>query len=290
MRMSGSFVIVALCSVGAVRGGHAQADPWKAVADLLRSPAQNGSGYQRFNFPRRDLIVRVDGVVIQPGLALGGWFGFAGPPDQAELMGDLVVTAAELPKVLRALTSGGLEVSAIHNHLVGELPEVVYVHVHGHGAALELAGPLNAALDATRTPRPVTAPPAVPLTIDTTIIFRTLGQRGRASGSVANLSFSLVTDEVRLGDGSIVPPFGLSSPINFQAVDRSVALTTGDFAVPAIKAQGVIKALVAGGVTPTAVHSHLIGERPNISYIHFWGRAPLEALLAGLKSALDTAR
>jgi hypothetical protein len=99
-----------------------------------------------------------------------------------------------------------------------------------------------------------------------------------------------VTDEVRLADGSLVPGFGLTSPINFQAIDGGQALTTGDFAVPAAKAQGVIQRLASGGITPTAVHSHLIGERPNISYIHFWGKAPLDSLLTGLASALDAAR
>jgi hypothetical protein len=191
---------------------------------------------------------------------------------------------------VRSLASGGLEVSAIHNHLVGESPEIVYVHVHGHGPAVTLAAAVDAALGSTHAPRPVTMAAPAPVTIDTTTIYRALGTRGRASGSVANLTFSLVTEEIRLADGSVVPAFGLTSPINFQAIDAATAFTTGDFAVPASKAQGVIRRLAAGGITPTAVHSHLIGERPNVSYIHFWGKASLESLLAGLSSALDAAR
>jgi hypothetical protein len=282
-------MMAAVLAALAVTSSRAQTSRWQPVADRLRSPAQDQKTYQRFNFPRRDLDVRIDGVAIQPGLALGGWVGFAGSPDAAELMGDLVVTAAELPAVVRSLAAGGLEVSAIHNHLVGESPEIVYVHVHGHGAAVTLASAVDAALGLTKTPRPVTPAAASAVTIDTSAIYRVLGARGRAAGSVANLTFSLVTDEVRLADGSIVPAFGLTSPINLQAIDGGGAVTTGDFAVPAGKAQAVIQRLAASGITPTAVHSHLIGERPNISYIHFWGKAPLDTLLAGLRSALDAA-
>jgi hypothetical protein len=257
------------------------------VAAQLQSPVVDAPGYRRFNFPRRDLTVRVGDVTLAPGLALGGWVGFAGEPGAAMLMGDLVVTAAELPAVMEALVGGGIEVTAVHNHLAGETPQVIYVHVHGRGVAAGLAAGVDAALRRTATPRPVTPAPPAPLTIDTALVFTALGQRGRAGGAVANVSFLLVPDTVRLGGEALVPALALGSPVNLQAIGGGAAVTTGDFAVLGDRAAAVIRALVGAGITPTAVHSHLIGERPTVAYIHFWGRGPLTDLVRGLRAAID---
>jgi hypothetical protein len=257
------------------------------VAAQLQSPVVDAPGYRRFNFPRRDLTVRVGDVTIAPGLALGGWVGFAGEPGAAMLMGDLVVTAAELPAVVSELVAGGLDVTAVHNHLVAETPQVIYVHLHGHGPAVDLATRIDAALRRTATPRPVTPAPPGPLTIDTALVFTGLGQRGRAGGAVINLSFLLVSDTVRLHGEVLVPALALGSPVNLQTIGGGEAVTTGDFAVLGDRAPAVIGALTRAGITPTAVHSHLIGERPTVAYIHFWGRGPLTDLVRGLRAAID---
>jgi hypothetical protein len=73
---------------------------------------------------RSDLQVVTVGVAIKPGLSLGGYVAFAKYDDATMVMGDLVVTEAELPKVTDALQSHGIEQTALHKHLLEQSPQV----------------------------------------------------------------------------------------------------------------------------------------------------------------------
>ncbi|MBK8058212.1 MAG: DUF1259 domain-containing protein [Gemmatimonadetes bacterium] len=95
-------------------------------------PAVATGGYQRFNFPRRDVTMRMGDVTVSPMLALGGWAGFSGEPSDAMLMGDLVVTRDELQPVLAELARQEIGVTSIHN-LAGESPSITSIHFHGEG-------------------------------------------------------------------------------------------------------------------------------------------------------------
>jgi hypothetical protein len=263
--------------------------PWDSVAAILQTSGTFNAGYYRYNFPRRDLQVKIGDVTIAPGLALGTWAGFSGDPGSAVLMGDLVLTAAEVAPVLAALDRANLSVSAVHNHLVGEEPKITYVHYHGEGNATDLARRLNTVLGATATPRPVAAPAPAALSIDTTLVFTGLGRSGRAQGNLAQLSFVLVPDTVRM-DGKVVNAGqAYATPINIQAVDQRHALATGDFTVLASRVQPVRQALTRNGITVTALHSHLIGETPKLYYMHFWADGSLTDVVRGLRAALDAA-
>jgi hypothetical protein len=265
-------------------------DAWEGVSRILQSAAAPAPGYHRFNFPRRDLVVRVGGVTVSPGLALTGWVGFSGAPEDAIAMGDLIVTAAELGPVIRGLLERGIEVTAVHNHLAGESPQLLYVHFHAHGEAAALAGRMDEVLRLTAAPRPVGPAAAVALTIDTAAVFGGLGVRGRANGAVASIAPVLFPAALSLGADTLLRTMAAASPINIQQLDDANAAASGDFAVPADRVQPLLRALTRGGLTPTAVHSHLIGERPTITYVHFWGVAPLAELVRGLRAALDAAR
>ncbi len=161
---------------------------WDSVGRILGTAPTSAAGYIRYNLPRRDLTVRIGDVTVAPALALGAWAGFSGEPNDATMMGDLVLTAAELGPVLAELAHQHIGVSAIHNHIVGEQPEIIYVHILGQGSALELATRLDRALTKTGTPRPVAAAPPVPLTIDTAAVFAALGRHGTARGNVAQVA------------------------------------------------------------------------------------------------------
>jgi hypothetical protein len=267
----------------------AQADSaaWNAVGRTLQSPPAVAPGYIRYNFPRSDITLKVGDLTVAPALALGTWAGFAGRSDSATVMGDLVLLAGELPATLRALDRGGFAVTAIHNHLAGESPVLTYVHYHGEGRASELAQALDQVLQQTATPRPVTVRPATPVTIDTGMVFGTLGIRGRASGPVAQLGPVLIRGPVTMGGHLLVPALAYPSPINLQQVTPVRLLATGDFAVAEASVQPLLHALISHGITPTAMHSHLVGETPRIYYIHFWGDGKPTEILAGLKAALD---
>jgi Domain of Unknown Function (DUF1259). len=263
---------------------------WDSVGIALHAPGTLTGGYYRYNLPRRDITLHIGDVTVSPALALGAWAGFAGKPSDAMVMGDLVLTNAELKPVLAELSRQHLDVTAIHNHLSGEEPRITYVHFHGMGRAVDLATRLDHVVSLTATPRPVAAAAPAPVTIDTATIFRALGASGKGQGSVAQLSYILVPGRVTMHGKTVVPALGYGSPVNVQMVSATRAVATGDFAVLGSKVGGVVNALAANGITATAVHSHLIGEVPVIYYIHFWADGQPADVLHGLRAAIDAGR
>ena len=263
--------------------------PWDSVAAILRAPGAATGGYYRYALPRRDLTLRIGRVTVSPALALGSWAGFGGEPRDATVMGDLVLTAAEVKSVLAQLADERLEVTAVHNHLVGEEPQLTYVHFHGNGVATDLARRLDGVLARTGTPRPVAATRPEPPTIDTALVFRTLGKSGTARGPVAQIGFMLVLGTVTMRGRPVVPAMGYGSPVNVQMVDGTRAVATGDFAVTGDKVNRMLAALASHGIAATAVHTHLIDESPHLYYLHFWADGPLQQVLIGLRAALDAA-
>src|SRR5882724_2509164 len=142
---------------------------WKAVEDAMGRPGQVLPGdVVRFGMPRKDLHVMVGDVVIKPGLALGSWAAFMHSEHGAMVMGDLVLTEDELSPVMRKLQEGGIEIAAVHNHLIGESPHVVYIHISSHGDAVKMAQVIHDAVALSKTPGPDTGTPpaAEPIGID----------------------------------------------------------------------------------------------------------------------------
>jgi len=263
---------------------------WEGAGEILQSPPVDAGGYVRFNFPRKDLSVRVGEVAIPAPFALTSWVGFDGTPDSATAMGDLVVTATELGPVLAELARRSVEVTAVHNHLAGEEPRVTYIHFHLMGPATRTAQALDAALRLTGAPRPVVPATGAPVTIDTAAVFAALGKQGKASGALAQVGFGLVPGVVTMHGQPVLPALGYGSPVNVLQLSPGRAVATGDLAVTGDKVGPVLTALATAGITATAVHSHMVGETPTVYFIHFWGDASLADLLRGLRAGLDAAR
>lgn len=288
--MASRIVTLALgLTLAGAAAAHAQQTPWEAVGRTLGTPDVFAGGYHRYNLPRRDLTLRIGDVTVSPALALGAWAGFSGTPEDATMMGDLVLTATEVRPVLAELARQHLEVTALHNHLIGEEPRLIYLHFHGQGNAEDLARRLDRTLVLTATPRPVAAAAAAPLTIDTAAVFHALGRSGKAQGNVAQVGFVLVPGQVTMDGRAVVPALGYGSPVNVQMVDARRAVATGDFAVPAEKVAPLLDSLAGHGISATAVHSHMVGETPHVYFIHYWADGPLPDVLRGLKAALEAA-
>ncbi len=264
--------------------------PWDTVATILESPALPAAGYIRYNLPRRDFTVRMGGVALAVPLAGGAWVGFAGTARDAVVMGDLVVTREELGPVEAALLGQRLDVTGIHDHLVGEGPRLVYLHFHGDGKPVDLARRLDSVLARTGTPRPVAAARVPPVTIDTALVFRALGPSGRAQGSVAQLTFQLVTKRVRWHGRTLPPALAAATTVNIQAVNPSRAVASGDVAVLEPQVGPVLRAMISHGIVAEALHTHMVGEEPPVYFIHFWADGPLATIVGGLKAALDAAK
>src|SRR6516165_4349688 len=145
------------------------ADEWQAqVGEALgKTGATAPGGIYRVGLPRTDLKVILDGVQLKAGFALGSWLAFEKMGDQGMVMGDLVLTMGEVAPVMTKLAAGGIDVTALHNHLLRNQPFTMYMHVQGNGDPVKLAGVLRAALAETKTPlAPASAAPATPPPID----------------------------------------------------------------------------------------------------------------------------
>ena len=261
---------------------------WQSVDEILGSGKDLPGGVHRFGWPRSDLHVTIGSVTVEPAVALGSWAGFvrATPDGPAMTMGDLVLVDAELDPVLGELTSGGFEILAIHNHLAGENPHLLYVHFHGHGDAATLAKTLKAALAKTKTPAPgkSSAAPTAEQTQTFENLQAALGRKGTMAGTVLQVGVPRA-EPIRDGGMEVPASLGMSTSLNFQTVGTQVA-TSGDFVLVADEVNPVLRELRAHGIAPTALHSHMLHESPRLFFMHFWAVGSPEAIGAGLKAAL----
>jgi hypothetical protein len=267
----------------------AAAIDWARVDSALgRTGAVQPGDVHRYGMPRADLKVTAAGVSIKPAFALGSWIAMKAHGSGAEAMGDLVLTDAELGPVIAKLQEGGVEQTAIHHHIVGESPRVLYVHVHGHGDPVAIATTVRSALSLTGTPAPSppAAPSTTPLGIDTTAITTVLGFAGRVNGGVWQVSVPRA-ETIRSGDFEIPPSMGLGTAINFQPTGGGKAAITGDFVLLGTEVNPVIKALTGHHINVTSLHNHLLDENPRLFFMHFWANDDALTLAQGLKAALD---
>jgi Domain of Unknown Function (DUF1259) len=262
---------------------------WAKVDQAIGKPgtAQPG-GVHKFGLPRTDLHVSVDGVAIKPTLAFGSWIAFVPMGNEAMFMGDLVLTETEISPVMKKLIDGGIEITAIHNHLLRTSPGIFYMHVGGHGDPVKLAETLHAGLALSQTPLSAPAVLLAPATLDldTGAIETTLGFKGSANGGV--YQFGIPRTEVITEEGMAVPPsMGTAIAINFQPLAGGKVAVTGDFVLLGKEVNPVLKALRNNGIEVTALHSHMIEDSPHLFFMHFWAHDDASKLARGLRAALD---
>jgi hypothetical protein len=262
---------------------------WSAVENALgRKGTPQPGDVMRFSFPRRDLQVKVGGVSIRPALALGSWAAFKRVGGgHTMVMGDLVLLDSEINDVISALQAGGVEQSALHNHLVGGSPNTMYLHISAHGDEAKIAAAIRAALAKSKTPLDTTPSGSAPaLDLDTAAIASALGYSGRANGGVYGISIPRA-ETVREGQNEVPASMGLGTAINFQSTGNGRAAITGDFVMIGTEVNKVIRALSANGIGITALHSHLIDETPRLYFMHFWANDDAVKLARGLRAALN---
>jgi hypothetical protein len=273
--------------------GRAQADSglgWKPVEEAMGRPGQIQPGdVMRFAMPRKDLHVTLGGVSIKPGFALGSWAAFVHTEHGAMVMGDLVLTEDKVGPVMHKLQEGGIQIAAVHNHLIGESPHVVYMHIASHGDAVKMARAIHDAVALTKTPGPDTssAPAAAEaLGIDQKGVEDALGRSGKVNGGI--LQFGVPRAETVTENAMVVPPsMGIATAINFQPTGGGKAAITGDFVLVGKEVNPVMKALGENGIEVTAVHSHMLMEEPRLFFMHFWANDDAVKLAKGLRAAVE---
>ena len=268
---------------------HAAEIDWSKVDTALSKTANVQGEVHRYGIPRSDLQVTLDGITIKPALALGGWVAFEPAQDGTMLMGDLVLTETEVNPVMTKLLQSGIEITALHNHLMRATPATFYMHVRGHGDPVKLATAIRGALAESKTPfEPPAASAAqnTKLDLDTDKLDHVIGAKGKVNGGV--YQFSVPRRDAVTENGMPAPAaMGTGTAINFQPTGGGKAAIAGDFVVTAEELNPMITALRQNGIEVFAIHSHMLEEQPRLFFVHFWANDDAGKLAAGLRSALD---
>ncbi len=263
------------------------APDWTQVGKALgKSGSVQAGGVYRVGFPRTDLKVTLDGVALNTGFAFGGWVAFLPMGDQAMVMGDVVLTQDEVTPVMRKLVDGGLQITAVHNHLLRAQPMTLYMHIEGHGDPVALAQAIHAGLAASKTPFSPPPGTSTPANIDMVGIDHIMGYKGQDSGGIYQFGIPRAQPVTEQGM-ALPPPMGSAIGINFQPTGLKTAAITGDFVLTAQEVNPVIGALKGAGIEVTALHSHMLQEEPRLFFMHFWANDDALKLARGLRAALD---
>lgn len=289
MRLVELLIVAGVTISGAA---HGEDIVWSKVDEAMGRPAAVNQDVHRYGFPRTDLNVTLDGVIIKPSLALGGWVAFKPMGSQAMVMGDLVLLETEIEPVMAKLIEGGLDITAIHNHLLRASPPTFYMHVGGHGDPTRMAAVIHEALAVSKTPMTAPAAPAAPpaIDLDSAQIEQIIGAKSQANGGV--LQFNVPRrDAVTMEGMQMAPvgPMGVAEAINFQPTGNGKAAITGDFVLTDTEVNPVLKTLRSNGIDVTALHSHMLMESPRLFFMHFWANDDAIKLAKGLRAALNEA-
>lgn len=268
--------------------GFGSEQQWAPVAQALgKSGTEMPGGIYRVGLPRTDLHVTLDGVTLKAGFALGSWVAFEPMGKEAMVMGDLVLTQDEVEPVMKKLLEDGIEISALHNHLLRASPLPFYMHISAHGDPVTLARSIHEALLLSKTPlgnAPTAAQPKIDL--DTAMLDRTIGVAGKDAGGVYQFGIPRA-NSVRVHRMVVPPAMGSAESINFQPTGNGKAAITGDFVLTAAEVSPVMRTLRDNGIDVTALHNHMLDDQPRMFFMHFWANDDAAKLARGLRAALD---
>jgi Domain of Unknown Function (DUF1259) len=258
----------------------------EAIATAIGKQGELTGEMYKVSFPRSDVTVKVGGVVIKPALALMGWAAFIKSGGNAVTYGDLVVLEDEVNPVIHKLEERGLELSALHNHLLHETPRIMYIHFVGRGDEVELAKGVREALALTKSPLGATASAPETKPEIATEIERIIGYQGSMGGDVFHIT--VPRNDIHVAAmGTMVPgSMGMNTPFNFQLDGKNAAIN-GDFMLRPSELNPVIKALQANGIEVASIHNHLLDNEPQLVFMHFWAYGDAVGLAKGLRAALD---
>jgi Domain of Unknown Function (DUF1259) len=291
MRVACAAAVASVIGLAIFPSSAAETD-WSKVATALgKSGAVMPGEVYRVGMPRTDLHVTLDGVELKPTLALGSWVAFEGSGSDTMVMGDLVLTESEISPVMKQLLADGIEITALHNHLLRAHPATFYMHVLAHGDPVKLATALHEGLALSKTPLVNTPPPAAGSTppkidLDTAMIDQTLGGKGQIAGGVYQVNIRRA-ETIKDGDMSVPVAMGSAEAMNFQPTSDGKAAITGDLVLTAQEVNPVLRALRDSGIEVTALHNHMLDDEPRLFFMHFWAHDDAAKLAKGLRSALD---
>lgn len=268
--------------------------PYKDVLTYLGRQGDFKDNVLKVNIPRSDVSVTVANVKTPTSFGFGGWIAMTkGTGGMDVMMGDLVLLQDEVNPVMSALLDNGLDVTALHNHFMWDEPRMFFMHVHGHGAAMDLAKKVKPALDLigkntkpTATSGRAPSAPAAANQLDTAKLAQIVGHTGEQSGSVYKITVG--RDDLNLTEmgAKINARMGLNTWAAFVGTNANAAIA-GDVAMVASEVEPTLKALRSHGIDVVSIHQHMTTTQPTIYFLHYWGTGPADKLATAFKATLD---
>src|SRR5213596_2369435 len=266
---------------------------YQEVLKIVGKTGDYKSNVLKINIPRNDLHVKVAGYSLPTPFGFGGWFAMTkGDGGEEVVMGDLVLTQDEVNPVMSSLLEHGFEVTALHNHFFWEDPRVFFMHIHGHGKAVDLANQIKPALDLIGQAKPSesgghgASTAAKQGTLDTDRIAKIVGHAGEQNGTVYKITLGRDDLDVKEMGATINARMGLNTWAAFVGTDEDAAVA-GDVAMLETEVTPTLKALRGHGLEVVAIHHHMTNSRPLVIFLHYWGGGPADNLATGFKAALD---
>jgi hypothetical protein len=293
LAISGIAAIILFCIVSASVASHQHNtdSSWAGVEQALGTKGTLlPDGVFMAELPRDDLQVSIGDVALARPMALHSFVAFMDMGQQGSIvMGDLVLQPQELHVVQSNLLSGGLDITAIHNTLVGETPQVYDVHFEGKGDPVKIAGAVRAALESAKVPYRISKfwqSDSIPGTFDIHSIDAVMGVKGTYEDGVVH--YSMPRAEKIMENGMEIPQsMDVATSIKLQPLPDNKVAVAGEYVLLADEVQPVMRALNYNGITVTATHTHMLTEEPRLFYLHVWAVGDPVAVARGLRDAID---
>ncbi len=289
-------IAIAMLILAIIYGGMQMSSPgqqgnnlqgWAPVENAVgRNGTLSPDGIFMISFLRTDVNVTIGNIWLNPAMGLDSWVAFQQTGDHAMLMGDLVLTEDEIGPVRNKILEVGMNVTAIHNTLIGESPRVIDLHIEGDGDPVEMAKNIHDALLLSSTPFNATS---IALPENNSLSQENLDHiMGNESTFKNGIYEYQVPRNERIMSGGMEVPASLdvATTIKFQPLSGDMAAITGDFALTANEVGPVIDTLTAGGIDVVAIHHHMLDEEPRLFYLHFWKTGNTYELARGLRAAV----
>ena len=239
----------------------------------------------KVSFPRSDLAVEVEGIPLSPPMGLTVWAAFKNLDNRVMMMGDMVLREDQVNPVMSLALQNGLEVTALHNHFLGDSPRVMFMHISGMGDLKQIA----AAVAEIFTKIKETSAPGEKHTYPTKTSLdpRKIDDILEIKGQLVSGVYKVVIGKFTKMHGLLLgSAMGVNTWAAFSGSDEN-AVVDGDFVMYESELQPVLRALRRADINVVAIHNHMIGESPRVIFLHYWGIGKTVDLARGIKSALD---